>query len=453
MLLRLPDELILLIAASLPFDSAIAMAISSVRLYALNLPLQRSFHMKSVSINIPHLQYIMRYMRTVPPPPHQSIHTVQLETKLANQHLTQIPYLGRNTRTIIADSLPIQPPFITILKSRCPHIESFHFYGCFTLPNRALSLLTSHYLGIQHLNLSYCQAVDDHTLQQTLPQLVHLKGLWLSGMHHVSNRTIAYIAQHCNHLTILDLSYCRNIGKRSISALATHCPKLRILNLTNCRLVPEHSICNIARKCTALYAIFLSGCSQIGNNAVKALATHCSNLRQIQLAMCKKVGAKSLHTLLSRNTSLTNLDISHGNWLTHNHLRQLKHLTTINLSACYPVYNSMVRTLANNAPYLCAINVSATLISDNGFIHIIKACQHLKILAVNACYKLSDYGIRILTQAPHHVEELQIRGCYNINSPLIWKILQQPCSTIELIIGPSGMMFTPQPQTRGRVTI
>lgn len=84
-----------------------------------------------------------------------------------------------------------------------------------------------------HLNLSYCDQMDDDDFDLMASSCSRLGELVLR-FTRISDKGLASVARNCQGLALLDLSDCRNLNGEGLIELGEYAVGLQVLDLTNC---------------------------------------------------------------------------------------------------------------------------------------------------------------------------------------------------------------------------
>ena len=94
-------------------------------------------------------------------------------------------------------------------------------------------------INLIHLDLSYCDQMDDDDIDLMASSCPRLSELFLQFLP-LTDKGLTSIGKQCHGLALLDLSDCRNLRGEGLIELGSHAKSLQTLNLTNCgKIDPE----------------------------------------------------------------------------------------------------------------------------------------------------------------------------------------------------------------------
>ena len=187
------------------------------------------------------------------------------------------------------------------LTSRCHHLNHLDVSGC---PMVSAVSVTSgvganKHLGIQYLDLSDCQHVDDTSLRLVVESCPQLQYLYLRRCSQITDAALRSISSYCLLLRELSVSDCPSVSDVGLSELGRLGPSLRYLSVAKCDKLTDSGVRTLARHCYRLRYLNMRGCEQVSDSAVEWLSRSCSRLRSLDIGKCD-VSDLGL-TLLSEN--------------------------------------------------------------------------------------------------------------------------------------------------------
>ncbi|XP_041376599.1 F-box/LRR-repeat protein 2-like [Gigantopelta aegis] len=210
-----------------------------------------------------------------------------------------------------------------------------------------LTFIKANASQIKSLNLSRTGISDDYLSQLTMIDGLHLKTLILINCKDLTDVGITTLCTHQRYLEQLDFSYCTNVCDGSFVAISNNLPQLQSLKVSNCPQITDKAT-HMLKYCTQLEELDLSGCSHLGSKGLIE-------------GLCKG--------------------------------RQC-HLTTLNLSCCSLLTDTLVLELCNNASHLTDLDLGSCFHLTDLSVHAIsKNLRQLRTLRLAWCKEISDLGL------------------------------------------------------------
>ena len=174
------------------------------------------------------------------------------------------------------------------LTSRCHHLNHLDVSGCPMVS--AVSVTTgagaNRHLGIQYLDLSDCQHVDDTSLRLVVESCPQLQYLYLRRCSQITDAALRSISSYCLLLRELSVSDCPSVSDVGLSELGRLGPSLRYLSVAKCDKLTDSGVRTLARHCYRLRYLNMRGCEQVSDSAVEWLSRSCSRLRSLDIGKC-----------------------------------------------------------------------------------------------------------------------------------------------------------------------
>jgi len=169
--------------------------------------------------------------------------------------------------------------------------------------------LINNFPSVRTLKLERCQWMTSENLTDIMsktPSIIHLS---LSGNSHLFIPGTGLLASF-NHLSDLDFSYCQQIDDETIDLLASCCPQLISLSVKDCSEITDAGIGEIGRQCRELMALNLSNLLEITSEGIVDLASHSQNISGLNLQGCKSIDERGIKQLFRLLPNLTELKIN-----------------------------------------------------------------------------------------------------------------------------------------------
>ncbi len=167
--------------------------------------------------------------------------------------------LTNATRLVIRACLGLTDKSLATLPANNTSLQSLSLGGCYSITGECfltlrntLTSLTSLDLSdvtaldpvhfrkyvsklhlLSHLQLNFCQTLDDDCFIEIFPHLPFLRTLSLDSSH-VTDVTIKHLVKHCPHLERLDLTNCLRLTDKSLNYL-TLMKSLKELCIKHCQ--------------------------------------------------------------------------------------------------------------------------------------------------------------------------------------------------------------------------
>ncbi|KII94895.1 hypothetical protein PLICRDRAFT_47899 [Plicaturopsis crispa FD-325 SS-3] len=241
---------------------------------------------------------------------------------------------------------------------------------------------------IRRLNFLFLGPELTDALFSRLAQCDRLERLTLALCTSVSDEALTRVLSSCPALVAIDLTNVSNTTDSAIVALASTAKRLQGINLAGCKKVTNKGVFALAQNCELLRRVKLSGLDSLTDEPIQALARLCPLLLEIDLNHCKRI------------TDLAVRDL----WVYSHHMREMRlshcaELTDLAFPA--PPTPSSASDLPPPAPNPFPASTNRLLINELPPLVINRSCEHLRMLDVTACSKLTDDAVDgIVAHAP-----------------------------------------------------
>ncbi|KAI3816774.1 hypothetical protein L1987_16478 [Smallanthus sonchifolius] len=231
------------------------------------------------------------------------------------------------------------------------------------------------------------------------------------------------VANACSHLREVYLNRRLHIGDAGIVSLATSCKNLTFLNLKGCIRVTDESLKPIGE--SGIRNLNLEGCYLITDLGLKYLANGDlkNSLQHLILTECDRI---SDHGVI--------------------HLKQMVHLTELNLSKCgVHVTDPVMVALLSHLPNIEILDLSWLInVTDISLLVIGSKCLNLKEIYLSGCEAITAEGLWAFT-GHEALKRLVLFSCYNFS----WEDVESvalTCIRLEYL-GLMKRIKTPMPET------
>lgn len=243
----------------------------------------------------------------------------------------------------------LQAPVLTTAAQYCRQLETVLLSGCFLLKDREVEALVRACTSLSHLSLRECNQLRDPSVQAIseaqLSQLTYLDLCW-TGMRH-SLVTVAE-SSGAGSLQSLHLSWCQLMDENSLNYSISRFSSLTQLNLS-WRAITDAAFGAMIGSLPYLIDLDISGCSELTPTAFQYFAGRTGNekLQQLTLAWCQGLNDDGLTVLAKECPLLTSIDLSICSKITERSLRELgkraTNLRRLILSRCAPAPSVFAR--------------------------------------------------------------------------------------------------------------
>lgn len=179
-------------------------------------------------------------------------------TALGIQALTPLKNL---TQLNLSGCSKIDDSTLEMIASQLVKLTHLNLSYCKNVTPKGIQALAS-LKNLNQLNLSHCKRIDDVSLRMMISHLTSLTELNMSECSKLTASGIQALASLKN-LLHLDLSYCDGIDDMSLQTVTSHLKRLVILNLDGCTNISTEGIKSIATSCLYLFQLTIEDCPQI----------------------------------------------------------------------------------------------------------------------------------------------------------------------------------------------
>jgi F-box and leucine-rich repeat protein GRR1 len=256
---------------------------------------------------------------------------------------------------------------------------------------------------IRRLNfISVAPEMTDKTFGRLAP-CTHLERLTLVGCFNLSDDVIARTVPSFPYLIAIDLSGVVNVTDRTVSAIAENCPNLQGINLLDCRRVSSAGIATLADKCRLLRRVKLSGLVDLTDDPVSALAIKGTLLLEIDLNGCKKLSDRAIRDIWTHSHNMREMRLSHCVELT---------------DAAFPAPQN-IRDPPGPNPFP---ESNRHAISDLPPLRLSRPLEHLRMLDLTSCARITDDAIEGIVSASPRLRNLVLSKCSQLTDRAVESI-------------------------------
>ncbi|EKX32676.1 hypothetical protein GUITHDRAFT_121154 [Guillardia theta CCMP2712] len=268
-------------------------------------------------------------------------------------------------------------PVISIGKN-CPAVRTLDFRNCVKLSSLSIKSWKGRLKKLETLILEGCIRLDDAALlaladHEAFPSLTHLD---LTSCDLISTHGLQEIVRQLVDLEVLRVGRCTQIEEHAVKAIAKNCRQLRELSLESCVGVTVGASVKIVSSCTCLEKLSFAGCHLVDDTTVSMMATNLTRLVELDVSGCESLSEGPLGNVIINNTSLT----------------------ALNLYACRKVGNKTLRKIGATCRRLEALTISqSNKVNDKGIMQVVTGCPCLKSLHATNCKNISDDAKQLLS--------------------------------------------------------
>ena len=384
-----------------------------------------------------------RLLREVAVRPNPGPQTRDLMKRLLSvPNLTRLPLTGASYLTSIE-----LIELVKLALSKSPGISHFHFRECQELNGDVLSLLRIESKRIDTLDLGRCYPITDGSLGELWDyvEVEKIQFLSLQGCYLLSYRSLASFIGGLNgqksSLTHLNLSYCQYMDDETLIRLWHLCPLLSCVNLEHTTDITPYCIEQLARSCSLLTSLSVTGLVTMHDQVLAVLAESCPSLTSLNLAQCGSISSLGVERLAQGCKGLALLNLSYCEKVTDTailhlagHCNQLEELILTNLEVGSPAINSL---LSRCGTRLSNLSLSGTLIDGSSVEYLLGFCSILRDLDLSFCHQIPFENIKDLIKRAGSLRKVTLWGISSLPNKLNHSSLSTPFWLL------SGLPFPP----------
>lgn len=344
-----------------------------------------------------------------------------------------------------------------VLARNLPLTVGYDLSGCTQITKLSLAQIVRN-RAVVAINLDGCRNLDDQSVLLLSHVAKQLELLSLAGLTEITDGGVIPIVSACSRLSVLNINHCSRLSQNTLFYAAQANKNIRTLHaagvyinnegllslcqllspdlftsldISLCREITDFSLITVARTFPRLTFINICGLSRVTGKGVRAICEMCWELRSI-----------NFEDLFLLNDSAFLFDQVDEN---RNEMNMLKSLTSVNLRDCVHLTDHGLLGLVERCQAIRELNLrGCDKITDkslefmsNNFKHSTSFSDHLAILDLSFCPKLSAGGISKLLEHCPILEELNVSGIatmsdkhmeeISVKCPTIVKLVAQRC--------------------------
>lgn len=330
-----------------------------------------------------------------------------------------------------------------------PLTVGFDLSGCVHVTKASLSQIVRN-RAIAAINLDGCHELEDESILLLSQIAKQLELLSLVGLTRITDGGLIPVVSSCNRLSVLNVNQCSKISQNALfyasqsskSLRALHAAGVYInnegllslcqllspdvfssLDISFCREITDFGLITFAKTFPKLTFISICGLSRVTGKGVRAICEMCWELRYINF--------EDLFLLDDSTFNFQQVDEN------RNALNMLNSLNVVNLRDCVNLTDSGLLGLIERCRAINELNLrgcekitdrSLELMAFN-FKHSSSMSDHLVVLDVSYCPKVSAGGIASLLGHCPNLEDLNMSGIPSLSDKHMDEICLN-CSTI-----------------------
>jgi hypothetical protein len=305
-------------------------------------------------------------------------------------------------------------------------VREFSFNGSgLPLNVTHIRLMVNHCWGLTRLNLRYCEMVahSPEALSLIFGRCVNLVELVLPRMMLVGK---SWPQSRIKSLQSLQMYRMRNLAESHLTSIIRDNPELKHLTISHCVKIDDQCVHRIGSELKQLRVLRLSGLL-ITDISMKHIAKGLPNLRQLDISLCTLLTDLGMQELASGGHRFEFLDVSGNVNLTDASIvffaNNLQHLKVLKMVQCYRITPNLIRYLPMICPRLQKISV--------GGCRSIRQ-SHTNSVFPSNCQVLVDQGVDQVSMISR-AKLIDLSARYHLPTPVMKeaKVVSLPASEIE----------------------
>lgn len=287
---------------------------------------------------------------------------------------------------------------------------------------------------LERLTLVGCSNLSDDVIARTVPYFPNLVAIDLSGVDGVTDRTVFALADCCPKLQGINLLGCRRVSSVSIGALADKCPLLRRVKLTGLTDLMDDPVSNLAIKGSLLLEIDLNGCKKLTDRAVRDIWTHSHNMREMRLSHCQELTDLAFpapQNIREPPPGLNPFPESHRFPVSDipplRLSRALEHLRMLDLTSCSKITDDAVEGIVSASPRLRNLVLSkCSQLTDRAIESICLLGKHLHYLHLGHASSITDRSVKTLARTCTRLRYIDLANCNQLTDMSVFELASLP---------------------------
>ncbi|KAI0307241.1 hypothetical protein B0F90DRAFT_1622646, partial [Multifurca ochricompacta] len=287
---------------------------------------------------------------------------------------------------------------------------------------------------LERLTLVGCSNLSDDVIARTVPCFPNLVAIDLSGVDSVTDRTVFALAGSCRKLQGINLLGCRRVSSTSIGALADKCPLLRRVKLSGLVDLTDEPVSDLAIKGSLLLEIDLNGCKKLSDRAIRDIWTYSHNMREMRLSHCTELTDLAFPAPQNIRDPLPGPNpFPESNRLLVSDLpplrlsRPLEHLRMLDLTSCSKITDDAVEGIVSASPRLRNLVLSkCSQLTDRAIESICLLGKHLHYLHLGHASSITDRSVKTLARSCTRLRYIDLANCNQLTDMSVFELASLP---------------------------
>lgn len=290
---------------------------------------------------------------------------------------------------------------------------------------------------LRSLSVTSCRGMTDVAVEAVGNGCPDLKHVTLNKCLLVSGKGLVALAKTALGLESLKLEECHRINGFGLLGFLMNCgSKMKSFSLVNCLGIQEAAsplLPSSTTSCSSsLRSLSIRCCPGFGDATLSFLGKICHQLQDIELCGLNGVTDAGVFELLQSNdVGLVKVNLSGCVNLSDNTVSAIsichgRTLESLNLDGCKNVTDGSLVAVAKNCYSVNDLDVSNTLVSDQGVKALASSPNHLnlQVLSVGGCSAITDKSKACMQKLGRTLLGLNIQRCGRISSSTVDSLLE-----------------------------
>ncbi|KAI0160004.1 RNI-like protein [Hypoxylon sp. FL1284] len=286
---------------------------------------------------------------------------------------------------------------------------------------------------VKRLNLAaLADKVSDGSVMP-LAVCTRVERLTLTNCQGLTNSGLIPLVRSNTHLLALDISGDVNITESSVFAIAENCHRLQGLNVSSCKQISNESMIKLAENCRFIKRLKLNDCDQLNDNAILAFANNCPNILEIDLHQCVNIGSEPVTALLAKGQSLRELRLANCDLIDDSAFLSLpsnkvyEHLRILDLTSCTRLTDRAIERIIDAAPRLRNLVLAkCSNITDAAVYAVAKLSKNLHYVHLGHCRHITDDAVKRLVQSCNRIRYIDLGCCTHLTDESVIQLARLP---------------------------
>ncbi|KAJ4478308.1 hypothetical protein J3R30DRAFT_3480420 [Lentinula aciculospora] len=289
---------------------------------------------------------------------------------------------------------------------------------------------------LERLTLVNCHQLSGAAILQILPRFPNLVAVDLTGVVHTSDEAIVGLASAAKRLQGINLTGCKHVSDRGVMALALNCPLLRRVKLSGLEGLTDKPLQALTKSCLLLLEIELSNCKLVTDIAVRDAWTYSTHMREMRLSQCSELTDTAFPAPIRRDMKSVSIPLVNPFSTSASESadlppliinRTFEHLRMLDLTACFKVTDDAIEGIVSHAPKIRNLVLSKCgLLTDRSVENICKLGRHLHYLHLGHASKITDSSVRTLARSCTRLRYVDFANCHLLTDLAVFELAGLP---------------------------